>query len=131
MNTYALQTALNTLVGTEGVDMIHKLYLLLDNAETVGQARGYSAGHEDGYEIGTDHGYMTAKAEFEGIADEAEERGFFDGWDYGFRNAMKAQDVIALPDLTGDIEFTEDYPITVINTAFTWDPDTGAMKRIG
>lgn len=138
INTHALDTALEVLVGVEGAGLIKTLYGLLDNAESKGLNEGFASG-------------WSAGSNSQGVQDridDAEREGFENGWEYGvfFANSQKKlveqfPTPVAFPcdveydftpnnavDVHGDIEFTED-TYTPIVTYTLHDDGTVTTKR--
>ena len=110
LNFNALVAASTALLGAEKTNMLSELYVLLDNAEKIGEVSGYERGvdekaagfeglFEEGYAAGVDDGIAHG-----GIAEAQREDAYNDGYEQG------ANDYVAYSDRNMFVEgFDEGY----------------------
>ena len=82
LNINALAAASTALLGAEKVQILSELYVLLDNAEKIGEASGMENCNKESYDLGYDQGYFDGASDNDvGVAHDA-------GYDTGFEDGV-------------------------------------------
>ena len=89
LNFNALLAASTALLGAEKTQMLSELYVLLDNAEKIGEASGMENCNKASYDLGYEQGYTTGSR---GAADHGDAR-YHEGFNDGIKHAHEDNEV--------------------------------------